>query len=587
MHNLRREKKMNRHIALNVLKFPVVVILALSLLLSGCQPTPAVTQPTVAVQATVAGATQATSVTTEQATSATTEQATVAPTVTPKYGGILKYALSDEPQGWFPHNTQSCQNMTVFEQVYSSLLRYDQNDQIVGDLAQSWEWPDSKTVIFHLRPDVKWHNGDTLTADQVVKSMDHLLDPKVSVNAENLLKTIDHFEVVDNLTVKLVLKQTDVGILRSLTSTPGQAFILYTNYDEATAGQSPATAIGTGPFMFESYEPGVSLKLVRNPNYFIKGMPYLDGIEFDIIKDTEAGKTALLAGDVDMAESIDFNSLASLKANPKIILAEGTGFYGCRLLLDRSVYPTDDVNVRKALNFAIDRQMIVNSVLAGQGAPIWGGMIPPGRFGYAPALANTYSYDPQKAKQLLAADGWTDSNGDGWVDKDGKPMILSFITYGPDWWSQAAEVVQANLKDIGVQVTLKVDDWATYKTERVAIQNLPVGTPGPYNILGGTIWGLDLVDMMQYHVTGGSYNFTRVSIPALDALYLQARATVDDAQREALLQQAQAMELDLALDIAPVWINRGEAYQSYVKNFYHMNEDGCWGTLLWQAWLDK
>ena len=527
--------------------------------------------------------------TTNELTTAVEPTATEASAVVPgaKYGGVLKYALMGDPQGWFPHNTVSCQNMTVMAQIWSSLLRYDGNGKLVGDLAESWEWPDSKTVIFHLRPNVKWSNGDTLTADQVVKSMEHFMNPKVSLHAVDMAKTVDHFEAVDNLSVKMVLKQTDVSILRTLTTAPGQAFILYPTYSEDTAGQSPETTIGTGPFMFKSYEPGVNVELVRNPNYFIEGLPYLDGIKYVVITDADARKTALLAGDVDVIESVDYNSLASLQANPDIVVPTGSGFYGCRLLLETHTYPTDDINVRKALNFAVDRQMVVDSVLAGQGAPIWGGMIPKGRFGYAPDLANTYSYDPAKAKELLAQAGWTDTDGDGYVDKDGKDMNITFIDYGPDWWSQVAEVVQANLKDIGVKVDLQIFEWATYKAKRSANQEIPAGQPGIANILGGTIWGMDLVDMMTYNVTGGYYNFARVSNPELDALYLKARSTIDDTQREALMQQARAIEVGNAYDITVAWISRAEAIRSYVKNFQHLNEDGCWGDLLWEAYLDK
>lgn len=569
---------------LDVLKVPMILVLVFAFLLAGCKSTPAETEVVAEEPAAVAEEPAAEEPSAEEVEEVAEEPAAEAD---PRYGGVIRYALMSDPQGWFPHNTESCQNMTVFAQIYSSLLRYDKDSNLVGDLAESWEWLDDITVVFHLREGVKWHNGDDFTADQVVKSMEHLLNPEVSLRANNLLTTIDHFEVVDPLTVKLVLKQPDVAILRSLATAPGQAFILHPDYSEETAGQSPETTVGTGPFMYESYEPGVSVKLVKNPNYFIEGMPFLDGIDYVVIPDAEARRTALLAGDVDVIESVDFNSLASLKADPSTDVPAGFGFYGCRLVFEPSAYPTDDVNVRQALNYAVDRQMIVDAVLAGEAVPIWGGMIPEGRFGYNPDLANTYSYDPEKAKAMLAESGWTDSDGDGWLDKDGAQMLIVFATYGPDWWSQVGEVVQANFKDIGVNVELQIDEWAVYKEKRAANKELPVGEPGLFNLIGSTIWGLDLVDMMQYYVTGASYNFGRVSIPELDALYLKARATTDDAEREELLRQAQAIEVEQALSITPAWINRAEAIRSSVKNFNHLNDDGCWGLLLWEAYLEK
>lgn len=564
----------------DLLKLPMILVVVLSMLLSSCQASPAEIEPAAEAEAPVAEAPVA------EATEAPAAEEPATATDA-RYGGVLRYALMGDPQGWFPHNTESCQNMTVMAQIWSALLRYNGNSELVGDLAESWEWQDDTTLIFHLRPNVKWHNGDDFTADQVVKSMEHLLNPEVSIRAENLLTTVDYFEAVDPLTVKLVLKQADVGILRSLTAAPGQAFILHPDYNEDTAGLSPETTIGTGPFMFESYEPGVNVKIVKNPNYFIEGMPFLDGIDFSVIQDPEGRRTALLAGDVDVIESVDFNSLASLKEDPNITVPAGMGFYGCRLVLETYTAPTSDVNVRKALNFAVDRQMIVDAVLAGEGIPAWGGMIPEGRFGYNADIANTYSYDPEKAKALLAESGWTDTDSDGWLDKDGQPLLITFVTYGPDWWSQVAEVVQANLKEIGVQVELEIAEWAVYKEKRTANKETTAGEPGVANIFGATLWGLDLVDMMQYNVTAAGYNFGRVSNPDLDALYLKARATTDDAEREALLQQAQAMEVENAFDIVVAYINRAEATRATVKNFSHMNEDGCWGMLLWEAYLEK
>ncbi len=571
----------------DLLKYPVVLIIMLSFLLTGCKG--ASTETSVPEESSVTEVTQSpdTGAVTEVPEAAATEEAAVTSEDAAKYGGVLRFALMEDPQGWLPHNTESCQNMTILSQIWSSLLRYNKDSELVGDLAESWEWQDDKTVIFHLRQNVKWHNGDAFTADQVVKSMEHILNPEVSLRAETLATTIDKWEAVDDYTVKLTLKQADASVLRSLTTAPGQAFIIHPDYDETTAGQSLETTIGTGPFMFESYEPGVSVKLVKNPDYFIEGMPYLDGIEFVIIADTDARLTALRSGDVDMIEYIDFNSIASIKEDPNVYVPEGKGFYGCRLILDTTKAPTDDINVRKALNFAVDRQMIVDSVLAGQASPIWGGWIPAGRFGYSATLENTYSYDPEKAKALLAEAGWMDSDGDGVLDKDGQPLVITFATYGPDWWSQVAEVVQANMKDIGVTVELSIDEWAKYKEIRTANKELPAGEPGLYNIIGATIWGLDLVDMMMYHVTDAGYNFGRYSNPDLDALYLQARATTDDAAREALLQQAQAIEVGEALDITPAWITRSEAARTNVKNFYHLNDEGCYGILLWEAYLES
>lgn len=502
----------------------------------------------------------------------------------PTAGGTLRFALMNDPDNWTPHSVVGCANMVVMSQIWSSLLRYDGTSQLVGDLAEAWEWSDDTTLVFRLRENAKWHNGDPVTAEHVVKSMEKLQDPATSLRAEPLNQVIQGWEATDEHTVNLKLKQTDVTILRSLTTAPGQAFIVHPDFDPNTSGQSAETTIGTGPFKYESYEPGISVTLVKNPDYFLPELPYLDRIEMPIIEDSEARMTALRAGDVDVITDVEFMTLASLREDPNFEVPPGEGFYGCRLLLDHTRPPTDDRRIRQALNYAIDRERIAEIVLGGEATPIWGGVIPPGRFGHAPELAGYYSYDPEKAVELLAEAGWIDS-GNGQLSKDGEPLHLTFMTYGPSWWSQVAEVFQANLRDIGVEVELEIMPWAEYSAKRQANMDLPSGTEGFANILGTTIWGLDLADEMQFHITGGWSNFTRFSNPELDEVFLEARATVDDAKREELFRQAQKLVLEEAKEITVAWISRAEVLSPKVKNFSHLDEEGCYGILIWEAYL--
>ncbi len=505
----------------------------------------------------------------------------------PVRGGVLRYGMLADPVNWSPHNVVDCQSQVVMCEIWSGLLRYDDQEQLVGDLAESWEWAGDKTVVFHLRKNVKWHNGDVLTAEQVVKSENHRLDPKAGVDAKTLSDIIDKWEAVDAATVKLTLKRHDITILRWLTIVPGKDFVLHPSWDEKTCGRSAETTVGTGPFKYKSYEPGVEVRLVKNPDYFLSGMPYLDGIRYAIIPDREATLTGLLAGELDMVEFIDFQQLPKVKDKPGVYIPEGgKGFYGCRLVFDLSLPPTNDARVRHALNFAINRQLIVDAVLNGDGDPIWGGFIPPGRFGYAQNLEHYYSYDPKKAKALLAEAGWIDNRGDGKLYKDGQPMKLTFMTFGPSWWSQVAVIFQANLLDIGVACDLEIKPWPEYREARTKVLELPEGVPGKANIVGATIWGLDLSDMPVYVGPGGFINFNRYNNPKLRETLREAFSTTDDARREEMLRSIQAMMLEDAPDITPCWITRSEVARTAVKNFHHLSQDGCYGTLLWQSYLD-
>ena len=503
---------------------------------------------------------------------------------TPKRGGTLSFGLDEDPPNWTPHNVVDCANQTVMAHIWSSLLRYNGKGELVGDVAESWKWQDDKTMVFQLRKNVKWHNGDLLTADQVVKSENDRLDPKTCIDGQFLSSAIAKWEAVDSNTVKCTLKEPNATMPRWLTTAPGRAFILHPSYDAKTCGQSAAATIGTGPFKYKSYEPGAKVSLVRNTDYFIEGMPYLDAVDFMVVQDPDARVTDIRSGQLQMIGDIDYQALPTLRKDPNIYIPEGKGFYGCRLTLDLTAPPTNDLKVRQALNFAINRQMIVDNVLAGEGTPVYGGIIPPGRFGYDKKLDGTYKYDPAKAKALLAEAGWQDSNGV--MVKDGQPMTLTYETYGPNiWWSQVAEVIQANLKDIGIAVKLDVKPWDEFKVIRKKYQDTPEGTPGSWTIMGGTIWGLDLADMPAYVMPGG-YNWNRYNNPKLRDLLLKASATIDDATREDLLRQAQEVWTADAPDILVAWMTRSEAVRTNVKNFHHLDQDGCFGTLIWESYLD-
>lgn len=511
-----------------------------------------------------------------------------ADTSKPVYGGALRYGMQEDPANWAPHNTMDCQSQVVMAQIWSGLLRYNNEEKITGDLAESWEWKDPKTLVFKLRRNVKWHNGDKLIADQVVKSENLRLDPKFGIDAKTLGNIIEKWEALDDYTIKLTLKQPDITVLRWLTIVPGKDFITHPDWDEKTCGRSPETTIGTGPFKFKSYEPGVSIELVKNPEYFIKGLPYLDEIRFSIIADAESRLTGLIADELDMVEYIDFQALTRIKGmNDVYVSPGGQGFYGCRLALDLAKEPTKDINVRKALNFAINRSLIIAAVLNGEGEAISGGFIPKGRYGYAKELEGHYSYDPEKAKQLLATAGWKDTDNDGKLDKNGKPMELKFLTYGPSWWSQVGEIVQANLRDIGITVELTVKPWPEYRAMRTKVIELPEGQSSEWDILGGTLWGLDLSDMPIYMMPGGFINFNRYNNPKARALLKEAFTTTDDDKREGMFREIQKLMLEDAPDITPCWITRSEVLRTSVKNFHHLGQDGCYGTLLWESYLAK
>ncbi|MBW1961683.1 MAG: hypothetical protein JRJ04_09525 [Deltaproteobacteria bacterium] len=212
-----------------------------------------------------------------------------------KRGGILRYGLSSEPPNLDPQKSTGTAAQVVKNAVYSGLLRYWKGYKIDPDLAKSWDISsDGKTYTFHLHENVYWHNGDKFSAEDVKFSLERIMDPKAgsSLKAE-LTQMIQKIEVVDDNTVKITLKATSPDFLHVLSV----AYCKIVSKKFIESGGNPnKTLMGTGPFKFKEYTPTVSIKVVRNENYFKKGRPYLDGIDFIFYPDQTTRVTALRTG---------------------------------------------------------------------------------------------------------------------------------------------------------------------------------------------------------------------------------------------------------------------------------------------------
>ena len=234
-----------------------------------------------------------------------------------KRGGILRYGLSSEPPNLDPQKSTGTAAQVVKNSIYSGLLRYWKGFKIDPDLAKSWDISaDGRTYIFHLYENVYWHNGDKFSAEDVKFSLERIMDPKAGgTNKAELTQTIEKIEVVDEKTVKIVLKAASPEFLDILSVATCR--IVSKKFIEG-GGNPNKTLMGTGPFKFKEYTPTVSLKVVRNENFFKKGRPYLDGIDFIFYPDQTTRVTALRTGAVDIIGYLPWKQMTATERNKKL-----------------------------------------------------------------------------------------------------------------------------------------------------------------------------------------------------------------------------------------------------------------------------
>jgi ABC-type transport system substrate-binding protein len=467
----------------------------------------------------------------------------------PKRGGNLVYGSVTEVASLDPHVYQGTAWKTINMCLYNSLLGLDPNGMPTASLAESWETPDAKTIIFKLRKGVKFHGGQPFTARDVKYSLERILDPATGATLRsNLVGTT--VTVVDDHTVRIEKDVPDVTLLSVLAM--GETAIV----SEAWMKTEPNVKIeanGTGPFVLLENEPKVRVIVGRNENYFEKGLPYLDRIEFRMIKDGEARVNALKTGAVDVIDTVPWKDIDILKAQRGIVVDVEDGEF-MNLWLNTSKKPLDDPRVRRAISYAIDRQAVSEAAFFGYGSPLTGPPTISSSWYYNQDLADRFSYDPARAKELLAEAGHADG------------FELELLTYhGLQIYTVTAQIVQANLKEVGIDVKIKLSEWAA------VVENKNKGTYD-FLIYGVTIKSPD-PDVYAYYFGAESTYWAKpigFSDEKIEDLLEQGRATTDTDVRRKIYRQLEERILELTPWIHVNWRANCHAYKDEVKDYVHL-----------------
>ena len=303
----------------------------------------------------------------------------------PKRGGILRVRGYD-PVHFDHHLTSNVKTNTTLSFVHSTLLRYKVGPEITPGtftvephLAERWEAPDDLTYVFHLRHGVTWHNrpplnGRELVAEDVKFTFDRFLNEKANILRETL-DPVERVEVVDRYTVKFVLKEPFVWLPNRLASTSGMWIIAPEVVEKFGDLKKPESAIGTGPFLLERYEPNVKTVFKRNPAYFLKDQPYIDGVEWLVLDDDSTGLAMYRTGQIDCGPnpfwSVRQADLESRqKSHPRLMYRDYQSNVASGITMRNDQPPFNDVRVRRAISHALDRQGLIEGVyLRGEPTP--------------------------------------------------------------------------------------------------------------------------------------------------------------------------------------------------------------------------
>jgi len=463
----------------------------------------------------------------------------------PVDGGTLNVALSAEPDTLDPAGAAQAAAHQVFMQIYDTLVWLDPaSGQYVGGLATRWETSaDGTSTTFTLRSGVTFHDGTTFDAQAVKFSFDRILDPDFkSPVARAKLGPLRSVTAVDPTTVKLDYSAPYPALLNAL-SQHWLAIVSPAAVEKygADFGKHP---VGTGPMSFVEWAAGDHVTLQRTdayawgPAFLHQGKAYLEKLVFTIVPDDGARSAAVQSGDVQVAWNMpaaDFSLLKDRGGDLEMVAAPWAGG-SLALFLNTERAPTDDLAVRQAIQYGINRTDLIDTALFGIYTPAEG-PISPRTVGYAKAVEGRYPYDKAKAESLLDGAGWT-MGGDGFRAKNGTRLALTIITHAQ--FKPIATGIQGLLKPLGFDVAVDIRTAAA----ATDANGKGEGTGGITGLVDSDPGGIQLL----YHSKNyGGFDWSRVKDPQIDGLLDQQAVATDEATRAKLLADLQVAIMDKAL----------------------------------------
>ncbi|PZU49732.1 ABC transporter substrate-binding protein [Microbacterium aurum] len=468
--------------------------------------------------------------------------------------GVLVAAIGGEPDQLDPQKTSSYFSFEVLENVFDTLVEPDENLEMQPALAESWEVSDDQlTWTFHLRSGVTFHDGSDFTSEDVVYSYRRIIDEELS-NAWKF-SAITDIAAPDDDTVVITVAQPSPNLLSNLGGFKGMAIVEKANVESGDITTAP---VGTGPFSVSEYASGDHITLKANPDYW-GGAPKLAGVEYKFISESATALAALKAGDIDWTDVVPTQQVETLSSDDTVSLGVTPSSDYWYLALNEKKAPWNDVRVRQAIAYAIDRDAIVQAVSYGTAAQNQLA-IPEQSFWYT--KYDTYSTDLDKAKSLLAEAGVTGGTIDMLATSDYPETVT------------AAQIIAANLEPLGITVNIRQPDFSTWLDEQ---------NSGNFDMLMmGWLGNIDPDDFYysQHHTDGGS-NAQGYSNAEVDKLLDAGRIETDKDARKDLYAQAATIIADEASyiylynpSVIQVWSPKVTGYETRADRAIRFRDAG-------------
>jgi peptide/nickel transport system substrate-binding protein len=457
----------------------------------------------------------------------------------PAQAASLRMAWSQDATGLDPHKQTAFSSLRLLELIYEPLVRLDAELNVVPAVAESWEFaPDAKTLTFTLDPNAKFTNGAQVTAADVKASFERVLDEETSAAARSNFLSIESIDTPDDATVVFNLSTADVPILVAM-ATVNAAIVPASEIEAGTIGNQ---AVGSGPFILDSWEPNAREVLSANADW-AGGELNIDGITISVLPDETAILASLRAGQVDFALLNDPLVATMVPNEPNLQLNRVANLAYNVLQLNPSRAPMDNLLVRQAMSCAIDRQAIVDAALAGEGQ-VTGPLTMPA-YAQDPSTLFCYQQDVAKAKELMAEAG-----------VDGFSATVIAATGEPPVAAAEAQVLQAQLAEIGIDLEIRmmelnvyVDTWLKGDFDMAVALN--GGRPDPYPMYN------------RYFTNEGNLlNVSNFVDDTLDGLMKQGQAETDPSKRVEIFHQ---FENHLVEQSPWLWLSTSYGYTAQLK----------------------
>lgn len=449
-----------------------------------------------------------------------------------------------------PHATNDQPSSRVAAQIYDRLVEQDENMKPQPGLAESWEQPDSKTTVFKLRKGIKFHNGEELKASDVKFTLDRMVK---SAQVSHIVGAVESVEIIDEYTVKVTTKDPFGPLLNHLAHTA--ASILNEKAVMEAGDQYGQKPVGTGAYMMDTWQAGDSIALKVNPEYY-KGASSVETVVFRSIPEGTNRTIGLETNEVDIAYDIEPIDKARVQEDKNLELIEEPSLSMSYLGFNVNKAPFDNVKVRQAVAYALDVQPIIDTVYQGSGTAA-NSPIGPLVFGYN-EKARAYNHNMEKAKELLVEAGYADG--------------FSFKLWTNDSPARRdiATIVQDQLKQVGINVTIETLEWGAY-LDGTARGEHDMFILGWVSVTGDADYGL--YPLFHSSAKGGAGNRSFYSNSQVDKELEEARASVDPVRRKELYDAVQIqVQEDLPI-LTIAYTTQNVGIQKNIKNF-KMNPAG-------------